>query len=89
MAVLGLRYIRGTAALVSDPQTCEFTAVFFEPFLPDALLCVRGMAGRSHESVLGLGSNPSPREIRLAYLRASLKAHPDHGGSNEEMVAVC
>lgn len=46
------------------------------------------MAKRSHESVLGLGPNPLPREIRLAYLRASLKAHPDHGGSNAEMVAV-
>jgi hypothetical protein len=52
------------------------------------LLCVRNMTKRSHQSVLGLGSNPSPREIRLAYLRASLKAHPDHGGSNAEMVAV-
>lgn len=88
MAVLGLRYIRGTAALVSDPQTCECTAIFFQLSLPDVLFCVQSMAERSHESVLGLGLNPSPREIRLAYLRASLKAHPDHGGSNEEMVAV-
>jgi hypothetical protein len=52
------------------------------------LLRIRNMTNRSHQSVLGLCSNPSPREIRLAYLRASVKAHPGHDGSDAEMMAA-
>jgi len=33
--------------------------------------------------VLGLQRNPSPKEIRAAYLRLVLKLHPDKTGANK------
>lgn len=47
------------------------------------------MTSASHHDTLGLRDDAPPREIRLAYLRAALEAHPDHGGSHAKMVAVC
>lgn len=46
------------------------------------------MMSQDHYDTLGISAGASPREIRLAYLRASVKAHPDRGGSHSEMVAV-
>jgi hypothetical protein len=88
VAILGSRYILKVSAASSSLRICERVAIFIPSLCLFRLFRVRKMANRSHQSVLSLGPNPSLREIRLAYLRASLKAHPDHGGSNAEMVAV-
>jgi hypothetical protein len=88
IAILGSRYIRKVSAVSSSFGIREHVAIFIPSLCLLGLFRGREMANRSHQSVLSLGLNPSPREIRLAYLRASLKAHPDHGGSNAEMVAV-
>lgn len=38
--------------------------------------------------VLGVSQNATPQEIRFAYKQASLRSHPDRGGSHDAMVAV-
>lgn len=38
--------------------------------------------------ILGVSQNATPQEIRLAYKQASLRSHPDKGGSHDAMVAV-
>jgi hypothetical protein len=38
--------------------------------------------------ILGVPENATPQEIRLAYKQASLRSHPDKGGSHDTMVAV-
>jgi curved DNA-binding protein CbpA len=38
--------------------------------------------------ILNLAQNATPQEIHLAYKQASLRSHPDLGGSHEEMVKV-
>lgn len=38
--------------------------------------------------ILGISQHATPQEIRLAYKQASLRSHPDKGGSHDAMVAV-
>jgi curved DNA-binding protein len=38
--------------------------------------------------ILGLAQNATPQEIYHAYKQASLRSHPDRGGSHDEMVKV-
>lgn len=45
-------------------------------------------ADRLHYTTLKVEPGASLSEIRRAYHRASLKAHPDHGGSHADMLAV-
>lgn len=43
---------------------------------------------KSHYEVLGIEPGASTNEIRRAYHRAALGAHPDHGGTHDDMLAV-
>ena len=45
-------------------------------------------ADLTHYRTLQVEPGASLRDIRSAYHRASLKAHPDHGGTHHEMLAV-
>ncbi len=38
--------------------------------------------------ILGVESNATRPEVEKAYKRKAWKAHPDHGGTNEEMMKI-
>ncbi len=38
--------------------------------------------------ILGIQHNATKNEVKQAYKKVAWKAHPDHGGSNEEMMKV-
>lgn len=43
---------------------------------------------KSHYETLGVEPGASASDIRRAYHRAALAAHPDHGGTHDDMLAV-
>lgn len=43
---------------------------------------------RSHYEVLGVEKDADPAKVKRAYRRRAEKAHPDKGGSDEEMAEV-
>jgi len=47
-----------------------------------------GYTGSNPFKDLGVKENASPEELRKAYLRRAAAAHPDRGGSNEEMARL-
>lgn len=43
---------------------------------------------KTHYTILGIGENASPSEIKKAYRALALKHHPDRGGNEETFRAL-
>ncbi|KAM0714715.1 hypothetical protein Q7P37_009755 [Cladosporium fusiforme] len=49
---------------------------------------MRAIAKRHHYETLDVEPGVAGRDLRYAYIRACFRAHPDHGGTHSEMLAV-